>query len=145
MERKILRILIIVFLIVIISTVLTCSDPTSSDKAIVKILIPGRLFLEGEYVIFWDGTNKKNEFVPAGTYYARLYSRDFTEQLEITALAGGTGLPNGIPGLTGVAMPQAWTELKQNAPNPFRIQDGTNIPFTLSDDVTIELTIRDKE
>jgi len=130
------------YFLIIILFGLTCSDPTSSDKAIVRILISGPI-AEGEYVIFWNGTNKKDEYVPAGTYWVRLYTRDFTEQIEITALQGGTGVLNDST--VWNPMPYAWSELKQNSPNPFRIQDGTNIPFTLADDMTIELTVRDKK
>jgi len=98
---------------------------------------------QGSYVVFWNGKNEKNEYVTPGTYYARLYSRNFTHQEEMTALEGGTGVSNDSSYYSKEI--QLITLLKEITPNPFKIQDGTNIPFTLDESQTIQLTIRDKK
>lgn len=134
------RYILSIFLLILFG----CSNPLSEEeeKAVVKTLVSGTLPL-GEYVVFWDGTDEKNQSVPPGTYYARLYSRNFTHQIEMTALEGGKGISNDSsysnPGI------QLITQLKQNHPNPFYIKDGTNIPFTLSEEVSVQLTIRNKK
>jgi hypothetical protein len=126
--------------------IIGCRQPLSEQEkeAIVKTLVQQPL-PSGEYVLFWDGTDEKDQFVPAGTYYARLYSRDFTYQIEMTALAGGTGVSNDSTVYNGVIQPL--TKLEQNRPNPFYIQDGTNIPFTIDEqtaNTTVQLTIRNR-
>jgi hypothetical protein len=123
----------------------SCSDPLSEEEkqAIVRNVYTG--FLEaGQYSFFWDGHDEDNKAMPAGTYYARLTSRDFTHQIEMTALEGGT---EGVFNDSSYAVPgyQPITQLLQNHPNPFRIKEGTNIPFTLNVNITVELTIRNKE
>ena len=121
-----------------------CKNPISEEEqnAIVNTLVSGTLSA-GEYVLFWDGTNARGQTVSPGTYYARLYATAFTYQIEMTALEGGTGTSNdssyASPGL------QPLTQLGQNHPNPFPIQDGTNIPFTLSQATAVQLTIRNRE
>jgi hypothetical protein len=123
---------------------LHCSDPLSEEEkaAIVTTIVSGP-FESGEYVIFWDGTNDQGGTVRAGTYYARLWSRDFTHQIQMTALEGGkTGVNDSsfvAPGF------QPITKLLQNHPEPFPIRSGTNIPFTLASSASIELTIRNRE
>ncbi len=121
-----------------------CSDPLSSDEdAVVKTLLDGPLE-GGRYVLFWDGTDDTGHSVQPGTYYARLFSRDFTFQVQMTALAGGgTGVSNDSsmwdPGY------QPLPGLEQNTPNPFKIKDGTNLPFTLDAAYSIRLTVRNRE
>ena len=121
-----------------------CSDPLSEqeEEVTVKTIYSGPLE-EGRYVFFWDGTDDKNQYVSGGTYYARLYSRDFTFQITMTAQTGGTGALND----SSLADPghQPLPRLDQNTPNPFKIRDGTNIPFSIDDNYSIRLTIRNKE
>lgn len=134
----------ILFLFFLIVLMLGCSDPLSEEekKAVVTTLFTG--FLEsGEYSFFWNGKNEAGENAQAGTYYARLYSLNFTHQIEMSAWEGGSGVSNDssyiAPGF------QPITHLLQNHPNPFLIRSGTNIPFTLSTSVTVELTIRNQK
>ena len=123
-----------------------CSDPLSEDEdAVIRTLVQG-ILPSGEYVWFWDGTDDSGAFVPAGTYYARLYSRDFTYQIEMTALEGGSGESNDMHLYNEGVQPL--TKLEQNRPNPFRIRDGTNIPFFIDEitaSVPVQLTVRSRE
>ena len=132
------------FLILVFLFFMGCSDPLSREEegVLVKTLYDGPL-AAGRYVVFWDGTGDDQKFVQAGTYYARLYSRDFTFQIEMTAQDGGTGVPNDSslsdPGY------QPLPGLEQNRPNPFKIRNGTNLPFTLDNTYTIRLTVRNRD
>ena len=123
---------------------LGCSDPLSEqeEEFTVKTLFNGPL-AEGRYVFFWDGTDDNNKYVSGGTYYARLYSRDFTFQITLTAQDGGTSVSND----SSLADPgyQPLPQLDQNVPNPFKIRNGTNLPFSIDADYSIRLTIRNKE
>ncbi|MFH1942202.1 MAG: hypothetical protein ABIL68_08850 [bacterium] len=126
--------------------IIGCRQPLSEQEkdAIVKTLVEG-ILPSGEYILFWDGTDENDQFVPVGTYYARLYSRDFTYQIEMTAKEGGTGVSNRDELINEGLQPL--TKLEQNRPNPFNIQDGTNIPFTIDDqtaNTTVQLTIRNR-
>jgi hypothetical protein len=124
--------------------ILGCSNPLSEQdkKAIVKTLI-SEYCPAGEYVVFWDGTNDKNQRMPAGTYYARFLTQEFTFFIKMTALEGGTGVSNDSSLYIDTYQPI--TNLEQNDPEPFYIKDGTNIPFKLSYPATVELTVRTKE
>ena len=134
------------FIVILLAAVLviTCGKTATEQNkdAVVKTLFSGTLG-QGRYVIFWDGTNDNNQFVAEGTYYARLWARDFTFQITLNAQAGGTGVSNDSsladPG------PYALPQMDQNVPNPFKVQDGTNIPFNLDGTYAVELTIRDQE
>lgn len=122
-----------------------CSDPLSADEGVVRELFRGLLPM-GRYSVFWDGTDDGGNLLSAGTYYVRLESRDFTYQIEMTATAGGTGEDNSDSYY--VDEHQGLTNLAQNVPNPFQIEDGTNIRFTIdqaTESVTVILTIRDRE
>ena len=134
----------LLFTILTALIVVACGKTATEQNkdAVVKTIYSGTLG-QGRYVIFWDGTNESGQFVAAGTYYARLWARDFTFQITLTAEAGGTGVSNDSsladPG------PYALPQLDQNTPNPFKVQDGTNLPFNLDGTYAIELTIRDQE
>ena len=124
-------------------TIIVCSDPSSSDdKYIVKTLID-EYWGQGQYVEFWDGTDDKNKPLPAGTYYVRLWTRNYSNQITIEAQDGLFRTSND----STVFFPTATfiTLLEQNHPDPFRIREGTNIPFQLAESGTIELTIRNHE
>jgi len=121
-----------------------CSDPMSEEdkKALVKTVVDGYL-PPGEYQVFWDGTNKDRQQVSAGTYWARLTSRNFTLQITMTALEGGRqGVSNDSSWFSPGDQPA--DQLLQNHPNPFAIREGTNIPFTLRDSATVQLIVRNK-
>ncbi len=118
-----------------------CSDPASSDPTEeIKIIVRG-FHPAGAYVDFWDGTDKNHSFVDPGTYIARLYSQDFTFEVEMTVLSGSQGTSNDSTTFPDFTY-QPLNELKQNRPNPFHVKDGTNLLYTLSEDYSIELSIR---
>jgi hypothetical protein len=119
-------------------------DWFSSDEqdAVVKTLLKG-YWPMGEFIIFWNGKNDKNEIVSPGKYYVRLYSETFSDQKEMTAQEGGGSASNDSTFINEGF--QSITELLQNYPNPFKVKDGTNIHFTLSQAMSIELTIRDRK
>lgn len=143
MNRSNISIFILLF---ITSIFFRCTDPLSADEeAVVKELFRGIIPM-GRYSDFWDGKDEEGNFVTEGTYYARLESRDFTYQIEMTANAGGTGNSNRADIFDEGFQPL--TNLEQNTPDPFLIRDGTNIPFTideLAETITVILTIRDRE
>ncbi|MCD6115835.1 hypothetical protein J7K93_02370 [bacterium] len=120
-----------------------CTDPVSSDKSkVIKTLVQGKLNA-GQYSVFWDGKDEKNNFVEPGTYLVWLTARSFTYEIRMTALTGGAGSNDS----TTVPIYGDWglTELLQNHPDPFRIKCGTNIPFIIGDDAasqTVVLTVR---
>ncbi len=124
----------------------SCSDPVSQTEkeATVKTLVEGTL-LAGTHILFWDGTDKNEQFVSEGTYYVLLYTQALTyPEYRITALAGGTGKTNESPIKYIDNMP-AITGIEYADPDTFHIEDGTNIRFTLDEDTGIRLTIRNRE
>ena len=123
-----------------------CSDPVSEaeKEATVKTLVEGTL-LTGTHILFWDGADKNNKFVSAGTYYAMLYTQELTyPEYRITALSGGAGKTNESPIQYIDNMP-ATTGIEYADPDTFYVEDGTNIHFTLDEDMPIRLTIRNRE
>jgi hypothetical protein len=123
-----------------------CSNPVSEDEkeATVKTIIEGTL-LAGTHILFWDGTDKNNKYVSAGTYYVLLYTQALTyPEYRITALPGGTGKTNESPIKYIDNMP-ATTGIEYADPDTFHVEDGTNIHFTLDEDTPIRLTIRNRE
>lgn len=118
-----------------------CSDPTSSDPSKeIKVIVRGYR-PAGAYVDFWDGTDKSNNFVEPGDYIARLYTQDFTFEIDMTVLSGSKGSSNDSTTFPDFTY-QPLNELKQNRPNPFHAKDGTNLLYTLSEDYSMELSIR---
>ena len=98
---------------------------------------------EGEFTIFWDGTDDKNKPLSAGIYYVRLWTRTFSHQIEITALHGAFTTSNDSTEF--FTTPTFITELLQNHPEPFKISEGTNIAFKMSESTQLQLTIRNHE
>jgi hypothetical protein len=121
---------------------LACSNPLSQDdKNVVKILINEREPV-GKYTIFWNGTDSNNKFVPAGNYKARLVTQSYVFEIDMTALDGTAGKSNDSTRIP-ILLPQLETLLEFNHPEPFRIRDGTTIPYSISEDyTTVQLTIR---
>ena len=143
--KQIIGLTLFIFILIMITY---CSDPMSEEeaRAIVKTIIPGWPLDYGEHTIFWDGTDDNNKLLPAGTYYARLRSNDFTDQVEMTAIDGSKGAYNDSTNYLRIQ--QFITYMEQNRPNPFHIKDGTNIRFLISiydAEKTFELTIRNKK
>ena len=121
----------------------SCDWFTDDDAdAVEKTLIHAYLEM-GEYILFWNGTNDKNEILGSGSYFVRLFSDAFSDQIEMTALEGGGNASNDSTFINlGY---QSITELLQNHPNPFKIKDGTNIHFKLAEATTIQITIRNRK
>lgn len=124
----------------VILMVLSCGDPLSDREDIVRILAEG-LMTSGQYSIFWDGRDNKNQFVEAGTYFALLYTQDFSLIDTLTALAGGTKEKTNW-NQYDYHNPQLMDEMENNEPDPFYIVEGTNIRFRLSRDINARLTIQ---
>ena len=121
---------------------LACSNPLSqNDKNVVKILINEREPV-GKYTVFWNGTDSNNKPVPAGSYKARFVTQSYVFEIDMTALDGTAGKSNDSTRIP-ILLPQLETLLEFNHPEPFRIRDGTNIPYSISEDyTTVQLTIR---
>jgi hypothetical protein len=119
---------------------LTCSNPASEDERnVVKTLIDEPLPV-GRYEVFWDGTDSNNQPLPAGKYKARLDTRSYVFEIDMTALDSTVGKSNDSSEV--ILLPQLVTLLDQNHPEPFHIRDGTNIPISISENTSVRLTIR---
>ena len=118
---------------------LTCSDPLSDRENVVRTLLNGPI-PSGEYSVFWDGTNEKNNFCEPGTYIALLYTRNFTLLDTLTALSGSSEKTNKNDYYLDT--PQLIDEMVNNDPDPFLIEEGTNIKFFISQDISVRLTIQ---
>ena len=140
------RIRFIIIILIGILIFIQCSDPVSEEdeKNVIATLIEGSVY-QGSYIIFWDGKDKNDNFVPAGTYYARLYSRDFTFQLEMVVMEGSSGQSNNHESIYLEDPGATLNVLEKIDPDNFYVQDGTNIHFTLNQNNSIRLTIRNKE
>ena len=64
---------------------------------------------------------------------------NFTDQFFMTAQEGGSGKLND----STMIAPGVWYtyELWQNFPEPFKIRDGTNIPFQIGTPTRVKITI----
>ena len=100
---------------------------------------------QGSYIKFWNGKNKQDQYVPAGTYWVQLYTTEFTFQLPMTVFEGGTGHSNYAEDFYEGNPAATLTLLESVEPDTFFVEDGTNIHFTLGNGTSLRLTIRDKE
>ena len=116
-----------------------CSDPLSDNENIVRTLISGPL-QAGQYSVFWDGTDDKDNFVEAGQYVALLYTRNFTLIDTLNALPGTEEKYNRNDYYNDV--PVLMDEMYDNEPDPFYIEDGTNLRFGISSETSVRLTIQ---
>jgi hypothetical protein len=121
---------------------LACSDPLSEHENVIKTLMSGPI-ASGEYSVFWDGMNENNEVCEPGTYIALLYTRNFTLIDTLTALSGKSEKTNRNEYYYDT--PQLIDDMANNEPDPFLIEEGTNIKFRISQDVSIRLTIQKPE
>ena len=94
---------------------------------------------EGEYSVFWDGTDDQGNRVDPGKYVAILYSRNFTYVDTMTVLNGTSGKLNRNEDYNPVTV--LIDELEGNTPDPFHVKDGTNIVFRLRIDMSVRLTV----
>ncbi|HDQ44828.1 MAG TPA: hypothetical protein ENN17_04905 [bacterium] len=126
----------------------SCSDPLSDrdKRTLVRTLIEGSID-PGKYVIFWDGRDKQREWVAPGEYVCKFWTRDYGQQIEMKALAGDPDRPPRLNDSTLVAMPPVPLHflLEKNRPDPFHVNEGTNIPFDIPYRAAVRLTIHRKE
>ncbi|MBN1781279.1 hypothetical protein JW948_09160 [bacterium] len=118
---------------------ISCDDPLSDREHVVRTLINGPLTM-GQYSVFWDGTNDKKQAAESGVYIAVLYTRNFTLIDTLTALEGTEKKNNRDEYYFD--FPQLMDTMDDNVPDPFYIQDGTNIRFAISEDISARLTIQ---
>lgn len=125
---------------------ITCSNPLET-RHVIRTLIDSRL-PPGNYLLFWNGKDKKGKTVLSGTYLCILESEEYIQQIEMTAIEGSkgrladsTGTPNGLRYIN--SQPLHFI-LEQNFPDPFYAEDGTNIPFSIPAHTYVRLTIREK-
>jgi hypothetical protein len=108
-------------------------------KELVKVLVNDYLGETGRYVVYWDGKDKNGKYIFAGKYIYLLEVKDFQDQDFMTAEEGGRpGANNQEHFETGI-----WSnfELEPASPNPFKIKDGVNIPFLVSQPATVKISI----
>ncbi|NQT25744.1 hypothetical protein HQ585_10335 [candidate division KSB1 bacterium] len=138
--------LLIIFGVLFIS--LHCSDPLSEEQkeTLVRTLVEGQVGT-GNYSIFWDGRDDQDKLVSAGTYICNFHSRDYGNQVTMTALAGGSDEPGDYNDSTVYAAPPdpVLYTLDQNSPNPFYIKEGTNIVFSIPFQSAVLITIHKEE
>lgn len=124
--------------------VLQCSDPLSDQQkeTLVRTLIEGQVG-PGNYSIFWDGRDDQDKRLSEGTYICNFHTRDYGNQVTMTALAGGSDDPGEVNDSTVIAAPPdpLLFTLYQNSPNPFYIKEGTNIVFSIPLESAILITI----
>jgi hypothetical protein len=119
-----------------------CSNPLSEHENVIRTLMSGPI-ASGEYSVFWDSKNENNEVCEPGTYIALLYTRNFTLIDTLTALSGKSEKTNRNEYYYDT--PQLIDDMANNEPDPFLIEEGTNIKFRISQDVSIRLTIQKPE
>lgn len=127
---------------------LYCDDPLSEEQkeTLVRTLVQGPV-QRGNYSIFWDGRNDADKRLSEGTYICNFYTQDYGHQVTMTALAGGStnaAESNDSTEYSEVPLPLHY-ELDQNSPNPFYINEGTNILFSIPENSSIQITIHKQE
>ena len=128
---------------------LRCSDPLSEEQkeTLVRKLVNGEQVATGNYSIFWDGRDDKDKRLPAGTYVCNFWTKDYGQQITMTALAGGStdaAESNDSTDYDYNPLPLHFN-LDQNSPDPFHINEGTNIRFAVPDPAEILITIHREE
>jgi hypothetical protein len=108
---------------------------------VVRTLIDTRLEA-GEYILFWDGRDEGKNMLPAGTYFARLRTLEFQNQVAMKGKEGGKGTADSS-GYIRSSPVYFW--IGPNFPDPFYMKSGTNIPFTVPLAAHVQLVIRNKE
>lgn len=97
-------------------------------------------FIEsGQYIFFWDGKDKNNEYIEPGKYIVILEIKNWQDQEILTAEKGGKHGRND----NSHYEPGYWLydDLLEPDPNPFQIMSGVNIPVRLSEPARITLRI----
>ena len=131
-------------LLIIVRLGLSCSDPLSEEDkdTLVRTLIEGSID-PGKYVIFWNGKDKNKNLLGGGNYICKFYTRDYGDEIELTALPVDSSRRIVYNDSTLIAMPPIPLHfvLEQNRPDPFYINEGTNIIFDVPYRASILLTI----
>ncbi len=119
----------------------SCKNPFKEEKKkeLVRVLVNDYLVDVGRYIYYWDGKDKNGKYITPGRYIYLMEVRDFQDQDYVTAQAGGKiGANNQEHFETGF-----WNsfQLEPAYPNPFKIQEGVNIPFLVSKPATVKISI----
>lgn len=140
--KNYLKTLIVLFVILLFF--LSCSDPLSEEdkETLVRTLIEGSIEA-GQYVIFWNGKDEKKNLLSGGQYLCKFYTRDYGDELEMTALPVDSTRKVAYNDSTIIAAPPTplHFELAKVSPNPFYINEGVNIAFDVPYRASILLTI----
>ena len=59
--------------------------PKEDKDTLVRTLIEGSID-PGKYVIFWNGKDKNKNLLGGGNYICKFYTRDYGDEIELTAL-----------------------------------------------------------
>lgn len=143
------RVSFVAFLIALLAFLaLHCSDPLTEEQqeTLVRTLVEGTV-APGNYSIFWDGRDDRDKRLPGGAYICNFYSREYGNQVTMTALKGGSEDPAEANDSTVIAAPPdpLLFTLYQNSPDPFHINEGTNIVFAVPYEASILITIHEEE
>ncbi len=120
---------------------LSCSNPFKEETK--KPLIREEYFYsapQGRYVYYWDGKDRKGNYITPGKYIVLLEVYTFQDQDFVIAEEGGKEGQED-PGIYYYA--EFWNkdELGEIKPNPFKIKSGCTITFTLKGGQTARLAI----
>ena len=125
-----------------------CSDPLSEkDKeTLVRTLIEGSID-PGRYIIFWNGKNDNKNLVNAGTYICKFWVQEYGSEIEMTALAVDFHRPARSNDSTYIDYHNIPLHffLDENSPEPFYVNEGTNIIFDVPYRAEVLLTIHRKK
>ena len=119
----------------------SCKNPFKDEKKkeLVRVLMNDYLVDVGRYIYYWDGKDKNGKYITPGRYIYLMEVKDFQDQDYVTAQAGGKiGANNQEHFETGF-----WNsfQIEPAYPNPFKIQEGVNIPFLVSRPATVKISI----
>lgn len=119
----------------------SCKNPFKDEqkKEMVIKLIDEYFSASGQYIFFWDGKNKNNEYIEPGEYIVILEIKNWQDQEYMTAERGGKEGRND----NSHYEPGYWNydDLLEPDPNPFQIMSGVNIPVRLSEPAHLTLRI----
>ncbi len=111
------------------------------NENVVRTLVDSRLE-PGEWILFWNGRDDAGNILPAGTYYARLRTMDYQNQVEMKGKEGGKTAADSS---AYIHSSPAFFWIGDNFPDPFFMKSGTNIPISVPRTEHVQLVIKNKE